>query len=221
MDPNTMTCTTDIATYNKIRSEQMLFQFLNAIYQQHGLIKREILRWAPLPSDEEVYVVVRKKTAHQNILMTVSGSSSQGVAVELITEATWPSSRGRKRSDSNGKPHSSSLRSDKSRLWCSHCGMSKHTKEQCFKIVGYPEWWSDGHKRNIRPGEENGNPSVVVGNTEVTSTGGGNQQETRKDAFIWASVVSITATSSIRRLQMEGGTKQTKGRNKNGCSKNN
>lgn len=24
--------------------------------------------------------------------------------------------------------------------------MSKHTKEQCFKLVGYPDWWNDNHK---------------------------------------------------------------------------
>lgn len=25
--------------------------------------------------------------------------------------------------------------------------MKKHTKEQCFKLVGYPEWWGDSHKQ--------------------------------------------------------------------------
>ena len=26
---------------------------------------------------------------------------------------------------------------------CSHCGGSRHTKDGCFKIIGYPEWWDD------------------------------------------------------------------------------
>jgi len=26
--------------------------------------------------------------------------------------------------------------------------MKKHTKETCFKIVGYPEWWKDFKQKN-------------------------------------------------------------------------
>ncbi|XP_076935312.1 uncharacterized protein LOC143601914 [Bidens hawaiensis] len=83
-DPNPMTCATDITTYNKIRSEQKLLQFLNALDCKYDPIKREILRWDPLPSAEAAYAAVRKETAHQTILGTNSGdSSNQGVAAGL------------------------------------------------------------------------------------------------------------------------------------------
>ncbi|XP_057536699.1 uncharacterized protein LOC130814596 [Amaranthus tricolor] len=36
---------------------------------------------------------------------------------------------------------------DQRKLRCTHCGVSRHTKEGCFKIVGYPEWWDDLQKR--------------------------------------------------------------------------
>uniref|UniRef100_A0A803MSM8 Uncharacterized protein n=1 Tax=Chenopodium quinoa TaxID=63459 RepID=A0A803MSM8_CHEQI len=36
---------------------------------------------------------------------------------------------------------------DKGHLRCDHCGGSRHTKEGCFKIIGYPEWWEDHKKR--------------------------------------------------------------------------
>ncbi|XP_076941831.1 uncharacterized protein LOC143611515 [Bidens hawaiensis] len=65
-DPNPMTCTTDISTY-----KQKLFQFLNALDRQYETIKREILRWDPLPS-------VEKEMAHQGILGNlINNSSSQ------------------------------------------------------------------------------------------------------------------------------------------------
>ncbi|CAH1428106.1 unnamed protein product [Lactuca virosa] len=32
--------------------------------------------------------------------------------------------------------------------------MLKHTKDQCFKLVGYPEWWNDGHKKTGVPTEK-------------------------------------------------------------------
>ncbi|XP_076911843.1 uncharacterized protein LOC143569943 [Bidens hawaiensis] len=118
-DPNPMTCATDITTYNNIRAEQKLFQFLNALDRQYDPIKREILRWEPLPSAE-----------------------------------------------------GSSLRVDKNSLKCSHCGMSKHTKEQCFKLVGFPEWWNDGHKKGNK---DEGKTVATASGSKTTGSGGGNQ----------------------------------------------
>ena len=36
---------------------------------------------------------------------------------------------------------------DRRILRCTHCGGSRHTKEGCFKLVGYPDWWDDLQKR--------------------------------------------------------------------------
>uniref|UniRef100_A0A803LUQ7 Uncharacterized protein n=1 Tax=Chenopodium quinoa TaxID=63459 RepID=A0A803LUQ7_CHEQI len=36
---------------------------------------------------------------------------------------------------------------EKAKLRCSHCGGSRHTKEGCFKLVGYPDWWADRKKK--------------------------------------------------------------------------
>ncbi|KAJ0469473.1 hypothetical protein HanIR_Chr14g0708291 [Helianthus annuus] len=176
-DPNPMTSPTDIFTYNKIRSEQKLFQFLNAIDRQHDPIKREILRWDPLPTAEGAYAAVRKETTHRNILGAVVTGSAQGVAAGLAAtgsdsaEGAGLVSKGQRRSDFSQK---SSSRSDKSHLKCSHCGMNKHTKEQCFQIVGYPEWWNDGHKKgNKTTGKDGGRAAAVVGNNNATSSDGG------------------------------------------------
>nr|GFC37437.1 putative Gag-polypeptide of LTR copia-type [Tanacetum cinerariifolium] len=74
-DPNPMTCPTDIFVYNKIRLENKLFQFLNALDRKYDPIKKEILRWDPLPIAEVAYTAVQKETAHQNII----GGTQQGV----------------------------------------------------------------------------------------------------------------------------------------------
>ncbi|XP_076946067.1 uncharacterized protein LOC143617370, partial [Bidens hawaiensis] len=78
-DPNPMKCPADIAAYNKIRSENKLFQFLSALDQKYDSLKREILRWDPLPTAKAAYAAVRKETAHQTIL----GNTHQGVSSGL------------------------------------------------------------------------------------------------------------------------------------------
>ncbi|XP_076926353.1 uncharacterized protein LOC143589490 [Bidens hawaiensis] len=172
-DPSPMTCAVDITTYNNIRAEKKLFQFLNALDQQFDPIKREILRWDKLPTAEEAYAAVRKQTAHRNILGFIP-SPSQGITAGLIaseiTEGAGYAARGGNRVDPNAKMNGSS-RIDKSKLKCTNCGMNKHTKDQCFKLVGYPEWWSDGHKKGKKEG---GDTAASVGNLKATGNGGGN-----------------------------------------------
>lgn len=44
----------------------------------------------------------------------------------------------------NPSRSNSSLREgkpDKSHLTCSHCKRKGHTKDQCFQLLGYPDWW--------------------------------------------------------------------------------
>ncbi|KAJ0619957.1 hypothetical protein HanHA89_Chr02g0077071 [Helianthus annuus] len=166
-DPNPMTCITDIATYNKIRSEQKLFKFLNALDRQYDTIKMEILRWDPLPSAEGAYAAVRKEMAHQGILGTTADNSSlnNGVAAGLAANGSKEVGLGflsKGRTGQRNFNSGSSPRIDKTKLKCDHCGMMKHTKDQCFRLVGYPEWWNDGHKR----GNKEGKAVAAIGNTE-------------------------------------------------------
>nr|GFA63783.1 hypothetical protein [Tanacetum cinerariifolium] len=41
-------------------------------------------------------------------------------------------------------------RDDKSHLKCKECDISRHTKEQCFRIVGSLDWWTDGNKKGTK-----------------------------------------------------------------------
>ncbi|KAF5783775.1 putative transcription factor interactor and regulator CCHC(Zn) family [Helianthus annuus] len=182
-DPNPMTCAADIATYNKLRSEQKLFQFLNALDRQYDPIKREILRWDPLPSAEGAYAAVRKEMAHQGILGTNDNSSSpSGVAAGLNTNrSSEPESLGfltKGRTNQKNSTLGSSSRIDKTKLKCDHCGKNKHTKSQCFELVGYPEWWNDGHKKGNKEG---GKAAATIGKTEEPEHRGGGEQ--RSTAF--------------------------------------
>nr|GFD31993.1 hypothetical protein [Tanacetum cinerariifolium] len=38
--------------------------------------------------------------------------------------------------------------------------MNRHTKDQCFKIIGYPDWWTDDHKTASNKGAKKDKPST-------------------------------------------------------------
>ena len=56
---------------------------------------------------------------------------------------------------------------DKAHLKCTYCGGTRHTRNECFKLVGYPEWWPDAKKKGERkPGrfsDQNRTRKAAVG----------------------------------------------------------
>nr|GEV49902.1 putative ribonuclease H-like domain-containing protein [Tanacetum cinerariifolium] len=133
-----MKCKEDIQTYTKIRSEQKLFQFLNGLDRKFKPIKKEIIQVDPLPTAEAAYAMVCKEAAHQTILEVTN--ETHGIATGLIAKETngmGLSTKGFRRFDGQKKP---TTKDDKSHLKCEECGMNRHTKYQCFKIIGYPDW---------------------------------------------------------------------------------
>jgi len=55
-----MKCSDDIATFNKIKQEQRLYQFLTGINEKFEVIRRDLLMQEKTPSVESAYAAVRR-----------------------------------------------------------------------------------------------------------------------------------------------------------------
>ena len=63
---------------------------------------------------------------------------------------------------------------------CRHCGGSRHTKDSCFKLIGYPEWWDDLQRKKATtkaPMNRAGGKALF---TAIDSTGGGHTEGLEK-----------------------------------------
>ncbi|XP_071715107.1 uncharacterized protein [Rutidosis leptorrhynchoides] len=149
-DPNPMEHPNDIVKYNNIRSEQKLFQFLNSLDHKHDNIKRELLRTDPLPTVEGAYAAIRKENAHQFIFNKTDAFTQSGIATGLVAPASKSNDfdgHGLLSRNQQRRSDSTSSSRDKDNLECTKCGMKRHTREQCFKVIGYPDWWADKHRK--------------------------------------------------------------------------
>ncbi|XP_057540796.1 uncharacterized protein LOC130818653 [Amaranthus tricolor] len=133
--PNPMNCPQDITEFNKYIQRQRLYQFLTGINDSLDKEKRDILNSEPLPMVETAYASIRREITRRQIM---TGVSSPG---------TSPSEIGSGLSTRNKPFQRTREDDDRRKLRCTHCGGSRHTKEGCFKLVGYPEWWDDLQKR--------------------------------------------------------------------------
>ena len=85
--------------------------------QVHG----EILRKDTIPNLEECYSPIRREDVRQSKLNKKVDDSETSAMI------------------ARQQPLKKLV--DKSSLHCTHCRKKGHTKEHCFEIIGYPDWW--------------------------------------------------------------------------------
>ena len=173
---NPMKCSDDIATFNKIKQEQRLYQFLIGIDEKFEVIRRDLLMQEKTPSVESAYAVVRREAIWlQNLKPTTSSEEStslEKVKISLTARNRPPEQgQGWSRPESARRRPSHRGKEDKSHFHCTHCGMKKHIKETCFKIVGCPELWEDFKQKNRKA-------ATIMGILQTTSNCNG---DTRRE----------------------------------------
>lgn len=134
-----MECPDDKTTHNKLIQRIRLYQFLAGINDEFDKDRRDLLLQKPLSTMEEAYASIRSEIIRHGVMNKEAPTSrSEGVGGGFASRRTGKQPV--RRDD------------DKARLQCSHCGGSRHTKEGCFKLIGYPEWWPDNKKREAKRG---------------------------------------------------------------------
>jgi hypothetical protein len=159
--PNTFTGIENIERYNKIVQEERLFNFLNGLSDRLDQMRAHILQTSPLSITEQAFAWVKREEVRQNLMV---GKDEMSAAV--MYAGTKPTLK----SPSEMLP--SNQKSDrKNHLKCTHCGGTRHTKDTCFEIHGYPEWWKEGKKKT--GGYNRARPSVnMIQSNRTTETAG-------------------------------------------------
>ncbi|XP_010271398.1 PREDICTED: uncharacterized protein LOC104607459 [Nelumbo nucifera] len=106
-------------------------------------IRADVLQMHHFPIVEQAYAQVHREASRQKVMITGNNIETLGAVLaskSAKTRQSTLSSTG-SLSLSNGKfgmTSKSQTYSDGTK--CSHCGNSKHTQENCFKLHGYPDW---------------------------------------------------------------------------------
>ena len=132
-DPN------DIIIYHQITQHNRLYQFLAGIDESFDKDRRDLLLQDPLPIVEEAYASIWRKVMRRDIMKKEPSSEieSSGMGEGFVVKR---------------KPHR--RKDDKIHLRCTDCGSTRHTKNECFKLVDYPEWWPDTKKKGTKESQK-------------------------------------------------------------------
>ncbi|KAI5390562.1 hypothetical protein KIW84_075750 [Lathyrus oleraceus] len=113
--------------------------FLDGLDDRLDNIRSDVLQMKPFPTVEQAYAHVRMETLRQEVMTDNSNELSGAVLASkgLKLHSSKILSQSKHKKPSNGTK-------------CSHCRGNKHTSETCFKLHGYPDWWTDFQARKRR-----------------------------------------------------------------------
>ncbi|KAL1553559.1 hypothetical protein AAHA92_14218 [Salvia divinorum] len=190
-------CDKGVSTYRKENEIKRLYQFLSGLDDKYDTLRRELLKQIPEPLAEDAFGIVKQEETRTGIWKPPNPTSDSEIGAGFGGRSSGPPPSPRRsynrppsppKDRNQPTPDSNRSRIDKSKLICTHCGKQKHTKDTCFEIVGYPEWWEDGHKSNRNP--------VAKGRAAIGRIEGGENSATPMGSYTATRIRSDGATPS-------------------------
>lgn len=110
----------------KEREEDKLHQFLMGLDEtEYGAIKSSLLSRVPLPTLDEAYnALVQDEESKQIARMNAERVDGISFAVQATRSKTSYDRKG-------------------GSITCTNCGRTGHVAENCFRLIGYPDWWEE------------------------------------------------------------------------------
>ncbi|GJY33993.1 putative RNA-directed DNA polymerase [Tanacetum coccineum] len=128
-----------------LREKERLYEFLMGLDNKFSAIRTHILATYHVPKLRNAYHLV----AEDERQCVISGEKK--AMVDSTTFKTF--SHDRKENNANQQRDKTIMRDNKrseTSEICTECGKEGNTRQGCFKLIGYPEWWPGNKKRDDR-----------------------------------------------------------------------
>ncbi|XP_010668098.1 uncharacterized protein LOC104885090 [Beta vulgaris subsp. vulgaris] len=123
-----------------------LIQFVSGLNEDYDLTKQNLLSSDPLPTVNHAFHILQQ-VERQN-MNAIKVDRSGDMSALLATKTSTGSVHKSFSSGSGQKRDYRDVQRMKYDRTCDHCKMKGHTMDSCFKLVGYPEWYSTLKGRN-------------------------------------------------------------------------
>ncbi|KAI3698064.1 hypothetical protein L6452_31176 [Arctium lappa] len=147
-------CTCNVAhDFSKHNQLLKLMQVLMGLDDTYFRIRNSILTTNPLPNVKTVFSLVSREESHRGVTRS-SDSKTQSTALF-------------------GKTNDNKKRAGKSPPICKHCGVTGHTIESCYKLIGFPkdfQFTKSKTGQSFKPSSNNACSTNTSGCGQKTST---------------------------------------------------
>ena len=115
--------------------------FLSGLDSEFEQVRGEILRKDPKLDLESTYACIRREFQQRQTMGNYRATGEHSVHSAMFTKQPRQGpALGMMKNRNN--PSTGKYTG----LVCGHCGESGHSKQRCYEIIGYPEWWNFSKK---------------------------------------------------------------------------
>ncbi|KAF7831877.1 uncharacterized protein G2W53_014210 [Senna tora] len=130
-------------------SDIKLVQFLMGLQLMFDALRGQILNLDPLPSVNKAFSMVVRQETQKEVNLAFNNVESSAMMVKTT---------GRRAED---------RKADKAGKYCDNCNQNGHTRESCFKIIGFPDWFKELKEQKKKAGKKAGNAANMVADTPI------------------------------------------------------
>ncbi|KAF7803191.1 uncharacterized protein G2W53_042302 [Senna tora] len=123
-------------------SDIKLVQFLMGLHLMYDALRGQIMNLDPLPTVNKAFSMVVRQETQKEVNLAFNNIESSAMMAK---------SGGRKFDD---------RKNDKAGKYCDHCNQNGHTRDSCFKIIGFPDWYKDLKEQKKKAGKKGENTAV-------------------------------------------------------------
>lgn len=149
-------------TENEVREERVV-RFLIGLNDSFGVVRSNIFAKDEVPNIDKVYEIISQEEAQRNAKRGVSNEASALYGAGINNNNNYGVQG---RINNNAKAGNGAGRG-KPKIQCSYCKMLGHTKEYCYKLIGYPSGWKRDETRGGKYFNAN---NVSVNNDAIVSS---------------------------------------------------
>jgi hypothetical protein len=135
--PIKMICAANLRTRQEEIQKDRIYDFLACLDEVFDSIHSDLLCKKYVPSIEECFNTIRREAQRQVTMLGAKNTSEESL-IAMIYKSTTPS---------NLRTLRAIEEAEKDKLRCSHCNGSRHTRDTCFEIHGYPDWFLEKRKQ--------------------------------------------------------------------------
>ncbi|XP_057247058.1 uncharacterized protein LOC130589644 [Beta vulgaris subsp. vulgaris] len=126
----------------EFEEEDKMMKFLLGLNGGFDSTVTNVLSMDPLPSINRVFSItqqIEKQKEMSNLVVESSAISSSAMAAQSYSTRQFPKSHN---GIGKGRKDLRDFKKDKMHKLCNHCKGKGHTADQCFKLIGYPDWYN-------------------------------------------------------------------------------
>ncbi|KAF7825809.1 putative LRR receptor-like serine/threonine-protein kinase [Senna tora] len=205
-------CEKSAKEWEEINNSNYVDQFLMGLGEAYETVVDNILMMEPVPSYNRVCAMVARVESQRSISSKNSAQVEASALLAKFTDAQKNLASGSKYYD---------IKKEKASKFCTHCRRTGHTEDECFRKIGYPEWFkelknqkgkkptdsvnlvtddeSTGQKSKVNDGDKQTMAELIQEEQKklMKGNGGGNNAETPLAATYFADFAGNVVTDYL------------------------